>query len=138
MKDLVEFVVKQLVTLPDAVTVEESRQDGNTNLILHVDPADMGMVIGKKGQTIRAIRKLLTVRAMAENVRVNLQLFDPGRTDGEVAETETDVKTEASATKEPESDQAETEKAETDEEVANDAEPNAEPEAENSDEKSAA
>lgn len=34
----------------------------------------MGIVIGRSGQTIKAIRKLLTVRAMADNVRVNLML----------------------------------------------------------------
>lgn len=88
MKELVEFIVKELVSKPDAVVVEETRQDGGINLILNVDPEDMGLIIGKKGQTIRAIRKLLTVRAMAENVRVNLQLADPGRAENEGAEDE--------------------------------------------------
>lgn len=77
MKDLLEFIVTNLVTKPEAVTVEEQSQDGNVDLLLTVDPEDMGLIIGKSGQTIRAIRKLLTVRAIAENVRVNLQLNDP-------------------------------------------------------------
>ena len=77
MKDLLSFIVTNLVTKPDAVKIEEHRQDGACDLNLTVDPTDMGIVIGKGGQTIRAIRKLLTVRAIAENVRVNLQLSEP-------------------------------------------------------------
>lgn len=79
MQDLVDFIVKQIVSKPEVAEVEETHQDGMVNLSLKVDPVDMGLVIGKKGQTIKAIRKLLTVRAMAENVRVNLQLIDDGR-----------------------------------------------------------
>lgn len=78
MKDLLSFIVQSLVTKPDAVKIDEQRQDGDVSLNLTVDPADMGIIIGKNGQTIRAIRKLLTVRAIAENVRVNLQLNEPG------------------------------------------------------------
>ena len=77
MKDLLEYIVTSLVSKPEAVKIEEQRSNGEVNLNLTVDPADMGLVIGKGGQTIRAIRKLLTVRAIAENVRVNLQLNEP-------------------------------------------------------------
>ena len=77
MKDLLDFIVKNLVTKPEAVLIEEQKEEGNITLNLTVDPSDMGLIIGKNGQTIRAIRKLLTVRAIAENVRVNLQLTEP-------------------------------------------------------------
>lgn len=77
MKDLLNFIVTSLVTKPEAVSIDEKTEDGNINLLLTVEPSDMGIIIGKGGQTIRAIRKLLTVRAIAENVRVNLQLSEP-------------------------------------------------------------
>lgn len=77
MKDLLEYIVKNLVTKPEEITIDEQKDNGNINLTLSVDPSDMGIIIGKSGQTIRAIRKLLTVRAIAENVRVNLQLNEP-------------------------------------------------------------
>lgn len=79
MKDLLNFIVTSLVTKPDVVKIDEQRQEGTINLNLSVDPADMGIIIGKNGQTIRAIRKILTVRAIAENVRVNLQLSEPSK-----------------------------------------------------------
>ncbi len=77
MKDLLNYIVTNIVSNPEAVKINEDSQDGIVNLILTVDPADMGLVIGKNGQTIRSIRKLLTVRAIAENIRVNLQLSEP-------------------------------------------------------------
>ncbi len=77
MKDLLNFIVTSLVTKPEAVSIDEQKNNGDVSLNLIVDPSDMGIIIGKGGQTIRAIRKLLTVRAIAENVRVNLQLAEP-------------------------------------------------------------
>lgn len=89
MKDLLNFIVTNLVTKPEAVSIEEQKDNGNINLNLTVDPTDMGLIIGKGGQTIRAIRKLLTVRAIAENVRVNLQLVESAS--AEVAATPEDL-----------------------------------------------
>ncbi len=76
MKDLLDYIVKNLVSKPDAVKIEEDTTSEALNLNLTVDPEDMGMVIGKSGQTIRAIRRLLVARAMAENsrLRVNVSL----------------------------------------------------------------
>ena len=77
MKDLLNYIVTNIVSKPEAVSIEEDSQNGEVSLLLTVDPTDMGIIIGKNGQTIRSIRKLLTVRAIAENVRVNLQLAEP-------------------------------------------------------------
>lgn len=76
MDDLVLYIIKNLVSKPDEVKLEQKNEDGMLSLQLCVAPVDMGIVIGKSGQTIRAIRKLLIVRVMAENrdLRVNLNL----------------------------------------------------------------
>lgn len=76
MDDLVLYLVKSLVSKPDEVKLESKNEEGMLSLLLSVDPSDMGIVIGKSGQTIRAIRKLLIARVMAENsdLRVNLNL----------------------------------------------------------------
>lgn len=81
MKDLLNYIITNLVTKPEAVVIDEKTDSGDVALNLTVDPSDMGLIIGKSGQTIRAIRKLLTVRAIAENVRVNLQLNEPINSD---------------------------------------------------------
>lgn len=79
MREFVEYIVKILVTMPEAVVVEESSQDGIQTLILTVASEDMGLIIGKGGQTIKSIRKLLAVKAMTDEVRVDLRLNDLGR-----------------------------------------------------------
>lgn len=76
MKDIVEYIVKQFVSNPDAVEVTEQAEDGYLRIILKVDPSDMGLTIGKNGQTIKAIRRLLTIKAISENVKVSLELVD--------------------------------------------------------------
>ena len=81
MKDIVEYIVKNIVSNPDKVLVDETKNDGEVYLNLIVHPDDMGIVIGKNGQTIQALRRLLTVRAMGENVRVSLQLGEPQGSD---------------------------------------------------------
>ena len=79
MKELLEYIVTNLVSKPEAIKIDEQKSNGDVSLNLTVDPSDMGLIIGKGGQTIRAIRKLLTVRAITENVRVNLQLAEPAK-----------------------------------------------------------
>lgn len=76
MKELLEYIVKSLVSNPDKVEIQEESSEGMVNFILKVDPQDMGVVIGRAGQTIKAIRRLLVTRALAENsnLRVNLNL----------------------------------------------------------------
>lgn len=76
MEELVLYIVKSLVSKPDEVKLDSKNEDGMLNIQLNVAPEDMGVVIGKMGQTIRSIRKLLVARVMAENrdLRVNLTL----------------------------------------------------------------
>jgi uncharacterized protein len=76
MSDLILYIVKQLVTNPDGVRVDESHNGSEVNLLLTVAPEDMGLIIGKSGNTIKALRKILIIKAMADNVRVNLQLAE--------------------------------------------------------------
>jgi len=59
LKKVVEFVVKELVEHADSVRVLEAKQDKKLTLSVHVDEQDLGKLIGKKGETIRAIRSLV-------------------------------------------------------------------------------
>lgn len=76
MEKLLNFLVTSIVTLPEAVKIDLQEADGAVNLSLAVDQEDMKIVIGKKGQTIRAIRHLLRLKALKEGTRVNLVLED--------------------------------------------------------------
>jgi predicted RNA-binding protein YlqC (UPF0109 family) len=73
----VEYVVKALVTNPDAVEVKRTVDDMGVLLELSVDPADMGKVIGKAGATAKSIRTLLRVLGAKSDSRVNLKIVEP-------------------------------------------------------------
>ena len=90
MRDLLDYIVKNLVSTPDAVVIEESSNEGGVQLNLTVAPDDMGMIIGKGGQTIRSIRRLITARAMAEgeNLRVFVNLVEVGSPNTEIASSQ--------------------------------------------------
>jgi len=55
---LVEYIVKALVDYPEQVVVTETKGISTTVLELGVHEADIGKVIGKKGVTITALRKI--------------------------------------------------------------------------------
>jgi len=76
-RDFVEYVVKQIVSNPDAVKVERKIDEMGVLITLDVDPADMGMVIGREGATAKALRTLLRIIGAKNNARVNLKINEP-------------------------------------------------------------
>ena len=72
-----DHVVKSLVDNPDAVVVKRTVDEMGVLLSLDVDPADMGKIIGRSGNTAKAIRTLLRVVGMKNNARVNLKINEP-------------------------------------------------------------
>lgn len=76
MKDLVAFLVENLVDSPEEVQVTEVRGRASTVIELSVARPDMGRVIGKGGRVIDSIRTLMQVRAAKEGKRVELELLE--------------------------------------------------------------
>jgi uncharacterized protein len=77
MKEFIEFIAKYLVDKPEKVKVEETTLDENTiELTLKVDKTDIGKVIGKKGNTVNAMRDLMIAVGGKEHRRVVLKIFD--------------------------------------------------------------
>lgn len=74
IKELLEFIIKQLVDHPDDVTIILSEQDESIIVSFSVNPEDMGRVIGKEGRTINAIRSIAKVIAIKEKKKLNLSL----------------------------------------------------------------
>lgn len=76
-KEFLEFLIKALVDKPEAVVVDRRTDDMGVLLTLDIDPEDMGKVIGRMGNTAKAIRTLLRVVGMKNNARVNLKINEP-------------------------------------------------------------
>ncbi len=72
-----ESVVKAIVNNPDDVKVGRTVDERGVLLTLDVNPSDMGYVIGRQGQTARAIRTLLKIVGAKHNARVNLKINEP-------------------------------------------------------------
>lgn len=73
----VETVVKYLVAHPEDVRVDRTIDERGVLLTLHINQADMGQIIGRKGQTVGAVRTLLRVVGAKHNARVNLKIYEP-------------------------------------------------------------
>ena len=76
-----ELVVKSLVDSPDKVKITRTVDEMGVLLTLVVDNADMGKVIGRSGNTAKAIRTLLRVVGMKNNSRVNMKINEPDGSD---------------------------------------------------------
>lgn len=70
MEDFIGFIVRALVGHPDKVSVTASESEEGTKISVQVMPEDAGLVIGKRGYVIRAIRQLANVKASNQNKRI--------------------------------------------------------------------
>ena len=76
-QDFLEFVVKSLVDHPSDVKVDRKVDEMGVLLALSIHPEDMGKIIGRAGNTAKAIRTLLRVVGMKNHARVNLKIEEP-------------------------------------------------------------
>ena len=76
-QQFLESVVKALVDNPDAVKTSRTVDEMGVLLTLDVHAEDMGKIIGRSGNTAKAIRTLLRVVGMKNDARVNLKINEP-------------------------------------------------------------
>ena len=76
-KIFLEYVVKALVDNPNDVKIERTLDEMGVLITLTVNPLDMGKIIGRMGNTAKAIRTLLRIIGMKNNARVNLKINEP-------------------------------------------------------------
>ena len=87
-QEFVEFIIKALVDNPADVRTDRTVDEMGVLITLHINPADMGQVIGRQGATAKSIRTLLRVIGARNNARVNLKVKEPeGSTRGHRSET---------------------------------------------------
>src|SRR5579885_1595392 len=72
-----DFVIKALVDHPEDVKINRTVDEMGVLMTLDVNKEDMGKIIGREGNTAKAIRTLLRVVGMKNNARVNLKINEP-------------------------------------------------------------
>ncbi len=96
-QQFLETVVKALVDHPDSVRINRTVDEMGVLLTLDVHAEDMGKIIGRSGNTAKAIRTLLRVVGMKNDARVNLKINEPeGGTGGRSAMADTSSNDEGS------------------------------------------
>lgn len=74
MKDFLLYLIQNIVSDKEAITIDEQNEMGFDNLYLSVAPNDMGKVIGKEGRIIRSIRDLVRILSIKNGLRSNVIL----------------------------------------------------------------
>ena len=77
MQDLIEHIARSLVEDPTQVLVTSSERGNTVRFYLQVAKEDMGRVIGRSGRVANAIRTLLRVSAIHQDMRAELDVVDP-------------------------------------------------------------
>ena len=76
LKDLIQYVSKSLVDMPEEVSVNEIVGEQTTVIELKVDKSDLGKVIGKQGRTARALRTILNAASTKLKKRSVLEIIE--------------------------------------------------------------
>ena len=75
MQDILSYVIKNIVTTPEDVKIEEVVDEtGTTTYQVTVNPSDVGRIIGKEGKVIKAIRTIMRVIAIQKGVHVRVSV----------------------------------------------------------------
>lgn len=75
------YVLQNLVEDPDELHIDAVIDQLGVLLTVRVSERDMGKLIGKGGQTVKALRTLLRVIGGNTSQRVNLKILEPDRAD---------------------------------------------------------
>lgn len=76
------MLLSPLLGFPDELRVDSQDDERGTLLTLEVNPADMGRVIGKNGETARSFRRLVRQFGMSRGTKVSIRITDPQREGG--------------------------------------------------------
>jgi uncharacterized protein len=76
VKEFIESIVQHLVDQPDLVRLTEVQGSKTTVYELRVGPGDLGKVIGKKGQTAKSIRTIISAISAKQGKRAVLEILE--------------------------------------------------------------
>lgn len=79
MQELLELILKQIANYPNEIGIEEHIDENDPTFVKYLitaNDADKGIIIGKGGRIISAIRDVLSIKAVRENKKVRLEIVD--------------------------------------------------------------
>jgi uncharacterized protein len=76
VRELVEFLCRELVDEPDEVRVTESMDERGPTFRVTVAPGELGKVIGRGGRTAKAIRTVVRAAAARHDLAARVDFED--------------------------------------------------------------
>ena len=74
MKDILEYIVKELVSKKDKVSITEEKDGNFVRYTVNVDKDDFGKVIGHEGKIAKSIRSIMGAIATMKEVKVVIDI----------------------------------------------------------------
>lgn len=74
MQELLNYMITGIIDGPIEISTED--QNGMTVFNVSIPKDQVGMVIGRGGKTINALKNILKIRAIRENVHVDIQITE--------------------------------------------------------------
>ncbi len=74
MQDYLRAVLVPLLTVPESLVISESDDERGTLLSVRVAKQDMALVIGREGETVRAIRTLIHLAGVRKDKKVSVKV----------------------------------------------------------------
>ena len=74
MKEFLEYIIKEIVTKPKSIEIDEVKEGSMFIYKIHAAEEDMGLLIGKEGRTIKSIRNMAKAKAIKDDIRVSVIL----------------------------------------------------------------
>ena len=71
-----DFLARELVEDVEAIDVTASESRGETTLMIHASPQDLGRLIGRRGRVIQAVRQVARAAGAADGARINVEVAE--------------------------------------------------------------
>lgn len=76
MQEYLRAVLSPLLSAPESLSISETDDDLGTFLIAKVAKQDMGIAIGREGDTVKALRTLVHLVGKRQEKRVTLRITE--------------------------------------------------------------
>jgi len=76
LKEIIEFILKEIVNFPEHVNINEINKEDLNILEINVDPVDIGKIIGKQGKVIKAIRTIIKAATIKSDKKTLIKIIE--------------------------------------------------------------
>ena len=77
MEEFLRYALGLLVEFPEGVIIKKTETPSSVRILVSARPSDIPKIIGKNGNTVRALRTLLTASAEKRNLTMTLEIIEP-------------------------------------------------------------